>query len=80
MCVSSGSPNNVATFRTEVTDYFWHIYKIAKSDLYPSGKAHKCMNRCSLNLAGLNNVFIVNKLANTVNTKCAIVVLAISCN
>jgi hypothetical protein len=53
------------------------MIKIAGHKLYPSGKAHKGMNSCSLNLAGLNNIFIVNKLANTVNTKYTVVVLAI---
>jgi hypothetical protein len=45
--------------------------------VYPSGKAHKGMNSCSLNLAGLKNIFIVNKLAKTVNNKFTIVVLAV---
>ena len=42
-----------------------------------SGKAHKGMKSCSLNLGGLNNVFIVNKLVKTVKTKFTIVVIAI---
>ena len=37
------------------------------SVVYPSGKAHKRMNSCSLNLAGLTNAFIVNKLVNAVH-------------
>jgi len=38
------------------------------------------MNICSLNWQDYTNVFIVNKLANTVNTKFTIVVLGINCN